>query len=167
MSDCPEAPGRGLDPVNLEQDVGMSSPLTGLLHHVKLWVPDLDRTVSSWGWLLAELGYQPFQRWPDGVSFRMGPTYLVFERSPDQASGPHERTRPGVNHLAFHAADRVQVDALATAAAEHGWSLLLFGPPPARGRTRARRRLPGGLRRLRSRDRRSSARLIPLELGCT
>jgi hypothetical protein len=36
----------------------------GTLHHVELWVPDLGRAAASWGWLLTELGYQPFQDWP-------------------------------------------------------------------------------------------------------
>jgi catechol 2,3-dioxygenase-like lactoylglutathione lyase family enzyme len=105
----------------------------GLLHHVELWVPDLDRSVASWGWLLGELGYEPFQRWPDGASFRLGPTYVVFERSPDQEPGPHLRTRPGLNHLAFHAADRAQVDALAAAAPGHGWSPLFAERYPHAG----------------------------------
>ncbi len=103
----------------------MASPsFAGSLHHVEVWVPHLDRAAASWGWLLGQLGYEPFQRWSDGISFRLGPTYLVFERSPAMADGPHERTRPGLNHLAFHAADRGQVDALVAAAPEHGWSLL-------------------------------------------
>jgi len=108
-------------------------PVAGLLHHVELWVPDLARTEASWGWLLGELGYEPFQRWADGVSFRLGPTYLVFERSPDQAPGPHERTRPGLNHLAFHAADRARVDTLAAAAPRHGWTPLYADRHPYAG----------------------------------
>src|SRR5882724_3504372 len=35
-----------------------SSFAAGLLHHVEMWVPDLDRTARSWGWLLGELGYE-------------------------------------------------------------------------------------------------------------
>jgi hypothetical protein len=44
----------------------------GMLHHVELWVPDLDRAVASWGWLLTALGYQPFQDWPGGRSGTAG-----------------------------------------------------------------------------------------------
>jgi catechol 2,3-dioxygenase-like lactoylglutathione lyase family enzyme len=108
-------------------------PAAGLLHHVELWVPDVERAVRSWGWLLGELGYEPFQRWPDGVSFRLGPTYVVFERSPALAPGPHKRTSAGLNHLAFHAADRAQVDALTAAAPGHGWSLLFADRHPHAG----------------------------------
>jgi hypothetical protein len=34
---------------------GTAAGTAGLLHHVELWVPDLDRAVASWGWLLTEL----------------------------------------------------------------------------------------------------------------
>ena len=61
----------------------MESAPDGMLHHVELWVPDLDRAVASWGWLLTALGYQPFQDWPGGRSWRAGPTYLVVEHSGD------------------------------------------------------------------------------------
>ncbi|MCL7456694.1 VOC family protein [Micromonospora echinofusca] len=53
----------------------------GTLHHVEVWVPDLAATVRGWEWLLGELGWAPFQAWPDGRSWRLGPTYLVVEES--------------------------------------------------------------------------------------
>ncbi|MGL5911763.1 MAG: VOC family protein, partial [Phycicoccus sp.] len=101
-----------------------SSPTPGTLHHVELWVPDLVRAVAEWGWLLSELGYEVFQEWADGRSWRLGDTYLVVEQSVDMLGGEHERARPGLNHLAFHAGDRAHVDALTTEAPEHGWTLL-------------------------------------------
>ncbi|MGA4990567.1 VOC family protein [Nonomuraea bangladeshensis] len=101
-----------------------TEPVTGSLHHVEIWVPDLDRATRSWGWLLTELGYEVFQEWPDGRSWRLGTTYVVLERSPALTAGSHDRLRPGLNHLAFHAGGRVEVDALAERAAAHGWTLL-------------------------------------------
>jgi catechol 2,3-dioxygenase-like lactoylglutathione lyase family enzyme len=96
----------------------------GTLHHVELWVPDLDRAVAEWGWLLEALGHAVHQDWPAGRSWRLGPTYLVVERSPDLDGVAHERRRPGLNHLAFHAGDRAAVDALSADAATHGWRAL-------------------------------------------
>jgi hypothetical protein len=52
------------------------------LHHVELWVPDLTRARQQWGWLLGELGYEQFQDWEHGRSWRLGGTYLVVEQSP-------------------------------------------------------------------------------------
>ena len=83
--------------------------------------------------VVGELGYQPFQRWEHGISFRCGSTYLVFEHSPDQSPGPYQRKRAGLNHLAFHAADRDQVDAIVAAAPGHGWSLLFADRHPHAG----------------------------------
>lgn len=103
-----------------------SASATGSLHHVELWVPDLERAARQWGWLLTELGYQPLQNWPDGCSWALGATYLVIERSTELTAELHERCRPGLNHLAFHAGSRAQVDHLVQAGQAHGWSPL-FG----------------------------------------
>lgn len=112
----------------------MSQPdMRGALHHVELWVPDLDRAKSQWGWLLSELGYRQFQDWPDGRSWRFGATYLVIEQSPDMSAAEHDRLRPGLNHLAFHAGDRQEVDALTASAPAQGWTLLFADKHPYAG----------------------------------
>ena len=110
----------------------MSDP--GVLHHVELWVPDLARAEAEWGWLLGELGYRPEgQDWPAGRSWHLGATYIVVEQSPDLAAERHERRRPGLNHLAFHAGDRHRVDVLTAAAPSHGWQLLFADRHPHAG----------------------------------
>jgi catechol 2,3-dioxygenase-like lactoylglutathione lyase family enzyme len=104
-----------------------------VLHHVELWVPDLGRAVRSWGWLLGELGWTPFQEWAAGRSWRSGGTYLVLEQSPALTADRHERCRPGLNHLAFHVDGRDRVDAIVDAAPAHGWSLLFAERHPYAG----------------------------------
>ncbi len=111
----------------------MEHAATGTLHHVELWVPDLHRAVASWGWLLGELGYQPYQQWPDGMSWRSGATYIVVEQSPARTAFRHDRCRPGLNHLAFHVADSVRVEELVTEAPMHGWRLLFADRHPYAG----------------------------------
>ena len=98
--------------------------MTGGLHHVELWVPDLAAATGSWGWLLGELGWQPYQDWPAGRSWRLGGTYLVLEQSPALSGGVHDRLAPGLNHLAFTAGPAAAVDRLVAEAPGHGWSLL-------------------------------------------
>jgi catechol 2,3-dioxygenase-like lactoylglutathione lyase family enzyme len=110
-----------------------AEPVTGTLHHVEVWVPDLGRAVDSWGWLLGRLGYREYQHWPAGRSWRLGGTYLVVEQSPDLAPGGHDRRRAGLNHLAFHLADRGLVDALVAEAPGHGWGLLFADRHPHAG----------------------------------
>jgi len=105
----------------------------GLLHHVELWVPDLGRAIDSIGWLLTALGYEPYQDWPDGRSWRLADTYVVVEQSPALTATDHERCRPGLNHLAFHAGDVAQLDRLVAEAANHGWTLMFADCHPHAG----------------------------------
>lgn len=105
----------------------------GPLHHVELWVPDLGRAISSIGWLLEALGYQTFQDWDDGRSWRFGETYIVVEQSPALTSGTHDRQRPGLNHLAFHSGPRGDTDRLVADAVAHGWTLLFPDDHPHAG----------------------------------
>ncbi|MGG5173203.1 VOC family protein [Pseudarthrobacter sp. J1738] len=111
----------------------MTELSVGALHHVELWVPNFARAEEEWGWLLTKLGYQEFQNWPKGRSWRLGPTYLVLEESPDLSGIAHERTLPGLNHLAFHAGTAAQVDALAAEALEHGWAAMFADKYPYAG----------------------------------
>jgi RimJ/RimL family protein N-acetyltransferase/catechol 2,3-dioxygenase-like lactoylglutathione lyase family enzyme len=106
--------------------------ITGRLHHVEVWVPDLDAAEHSWGWLLTELGWTEHQRWEHGVSWRRGGTYVVFEASPAR-TGDHDRLRPGLNHLAVHAGSPDRVDELVKAAPDHGWRLLFADRHPHAG----------------------------------
>ena len=105
----------------------------GRLHHVELWVPDLARALRSWSWMLTELGYQQYQDWPAGRSWRLGETYIVIEQSPALAADTHDRLRPGLNHLAFHAGTPARVAVLAEGAASHGWQLLFADRHPFAG----------------------------------
>ncbi|GLZ79851.1 hypothetical protein Afil01_46580 [Actinorhabdospora filicis] len=105
----------------------------GGFHHVELWVPDLRRARESWGWLLGELGWEPFQDWKSGVSWRHGEAYLVMERSTDMTDCGHNRLRPGLNHLAFHAEDTDTVDRLTENAPKYGWELLYADRHPFAG----------------------------------
>jgi catechol 2,3-dioxygenase-like lactoylglutathione lyase family enzyme len=107
--------------------------LAGMIHHVELWVPDLDRAVVSWGWLLGALGYRLYQDWPGGRSWGSGNSYIVVEQSPARTASRHDRLRPGLNHLAFFAADRAHVDALVAEALLHGWKLMFSDKHPYAG----------------------------------
>jgi catechol 2,3-dioxygenase-like lactoylglutathione lyase family enzyme len=115
------------------EDGPAAVPVPGSLHHVELWVPDLARAREQWGWLFGELGYEICQEWPDGLSWRLGTCYLVAEQSPALTADRHDRLRPGLNHLAFHAGTRQRVDALAGRAGGHGWSAMFADRYPHAG----------------------------------
>lgn len=94
---------------------------------------DLDRSVASLGWLLEALGYEVFQSWEAGRSWRLGPTYLVVEQSPALTADRHDRCASGLNHLAFHVANDAAVERLAAESADHGWTLMFGDRHPFAG----------------------------------
>jgi catechol 2,3-dioxygenase-like lactoylglutathione lyase family enzyme len=113
--------------------VAADVPTAGMLHHVEIWVPDLNRAISQWGWLLEELGYTLFQNWEDGRSWRLGHTYIVFEQSHALTCDRHDRCAPGLNHLAFHVQDNHAVDTLVEQASRNGWTLMFPEEHPHAG----------------------------------
>lgn len=106
------------------------------LHHVELWTHDLAASEPSWHWLLTRLGWAPERvdgwelgriwRWADG-------TYIVLEQSEDVVGSRHERTAPGLNHLALTCASRDVLDRLRAEAAEHGWTEMFADRYPHAG----------------------------------
>lgn len=68
-----------------------------------------------------------------GRSWARGGTYLVLEAGPDRRPSPHDRLRPGLNHLAFVAGTRADLDALVEDAPGHGWSLMFADRHPFAG----------------------------------
>ena len=106
-----------------------------MLHHVTLWVPDLERARESWSWLLGVLGYAAdasvdsvvVLRHPEG-------TAVALEQSSDMVPGMlYSRMRPGVNHMAFVVPPTSSLDAIVASAADHGWSALPTDRHPLAG----------------------------------
>ncbi|MDF1800933.1 MAG: VOC family protein [Planctomycetota bacterium] len=95
------------------------------MHHVEIYVSDLERSIAFWTPFLEQLGYAP-DRWSGGINYRRkGQTYLCFLPAPAEhlADGYH-RKRVGLNHLAFTGESREQVDQLAAWAKAAGHPLL-------------------------------------------
>jgi catechol 2,3-dioxygenase-like lactoylglutathione lyase family enzyme len=105
----------------------------GAVHHIDLWVPSLDRAIQSYGWVLEALGYAEFQRWDSGRSWQRGGTYVAVEESTALVGREHDRLRPGVNHLAFHAGSVEHLDRLVEEAPRHGWQLMFEDRHPHAG----------------------------------
>lgn len=83
----------------------------GFLHHIELYVSNLKRSIDFWGWFLDEMGYEPFQEWESGRSWRLGEMYMVFVQAETRFLDiPYHWGRVALIHLAFHAASRQQVD---------------------------------------------------------
>ncbi len=104
----------------------------GTLHHLELYVRDLEVAHTFWGWLLDQLGYEPHQEWDEGCSYRRGDTYLALVEAPAGARGLHRRDA-GVNHVAFHAGTRAEVDRLSQGLVARGGRLLYADRHPYAG----------------------------------
>ena len=96
----------------------------GAVHHLELYASGLDTSLPFWDWLLGELGYEPKNDWDGGRSWINGPTYVVLVDA--DAAGKFDRNAPGLNHVAFHAASREQVDDLSAAIRERDDASLLY-----------------------------------------
>ena len=106
-----------------------------MLHHLTLWVPELDRAEASWCWLLGRLGYERVAAIDNVVLLRHpdGPT-IALEQSSDMVPGMlYSRMRPGLNHLAFLVPAGAVLADIVSGAAEHGWTTLPTDGHPIAG----------------------------------
>ncbi|MCH7761468.1 VOC family protein [candidate division TA06 bacterium] len=106
----------------------------GQLHHIEIYVSDLRKSIKFWGWFLELLGYSKYQEWESGESWILENTYIVFVQTPKKYLDiPYHRCRPGLNHLAFHADSRQQVDKITEKLRYKGITILYPGKHPYAG----------------------------------
>ena len=83
-----------------------------MLHHVELYVRDVERSRAFWTPFMALLGYAE-DRWSQGVNYRLGeadPYVSLVQVPPEHLGEGYHRRRVGLNHLAFRARSRAHVD---------------------------------------------------------
>jgi len=108
--------------------------MKGQLHHVEMYVQNLEKSKKFWGWLLKELGYQEYQSWEEGVSYIFEDTYLVFVQAEKRFMDvPYHRCRPGLNHLAFSGGSKEFVDEITLRLKQTGTPILYPGKHPYAG----------------------------------
>lgn len=82
-----------------------------MLHHVEINISDLQQSRQFYDYILPVMGYKLYQEWPKGFSYIFGDTYIVFVQTEEKhMESPYHRGQVGLNHLAFHAGSRKQVD---------------------------------------------------------
>ncbi|EOS58468.1 VOC family protein [Paenibacillus barengoltzii] len=105
-----------------------------MIHHVEINVSDLQTSRAFWDWIFQELGYSVYQDWDQGVSWRSGATYLVFvQTEANYLDIPYHRKRVGLNHLAFQANSKEQVDRMTKHLEERGVPILYKDRHPYAG----------------------------------
>lgn len=106
-----------------------------MLHHIELYVSDLERSIAFWTPFMHLLGYEP-DRWSGGMNYQRSPeeTYLcLLPADPEHVAAGYHRKRIGLNHLAFRAASRAQVDQIANWVKASGYTLLYEDRHPYAG----------------------------------
>jgi catechol 2,3-dioxygenase-like lactoylglutathione lyase family enzyme len=106
-----------------------------VLHHVELYVSDLERSVRFWTPFMALLGYaaEPFS---GGMTYARGeaePYVTLVPVAPEHVAAGYHRKRVGLNHLAFLAESREQVDEVAAWVKAEGYVLLYQDRHPFAG----------------------------------
>ena len=108
--------------------------MKGIIHHIEINVSNLKRARTFWEWLLLELGYQLFQEWDLGFSFKLNDTYLVFVQTEKMyVKNNYHRKNTGLNHIAFHADNKKAVDDLTNKLKEKGIKILYENAHPFAG----------------------------------
>lgn len=101
------------------------SKKSGLVHHIEIYVSNLNKSTVFWQTFLLSLGYSKYQEWPEGISWKLEFTYIVFVQTKQKYLDiPYHRCRTGLNHLAFHAISKEQVDEIAKLLTYKGITLL-------------------------------------------
>ena len=101
------------------------SKKSGLVHHIEIYVSNLKKSTVFWQTFLLSLGYSKYQEWPEGISWKLEFTYIVFVQTKQKYLDiPYHRCRTGLNHLAFHAISKEQFDEIAKLLTYKGITLL-------------------------------------------
>jgi len=106
----------------------------GVIHHIEIYVSDLEKSLTFWGWLLEELGYEAYQEWEQGKSYKLDSSYLVFVQTEEEYLHiPYHRKGIGLNHLAFYGESREYVDSLTKQLRKKGINILYEDRHPYAG----------------------------------
>lgn len=113
--------------IQITEEVLLDEPLSssGKIHHVEIYCSDLNKSSEFWGWFLQELGYKQYQKWDQGISFKLADSYIVFVQAEAKyLDTKYHRCKPGLNHLAFHASSQKHIDQLTEKLKKKGVSIL-------------------------------------------
>ncbi len=97
-----------------------------MLHHVELYVRDVERSRAFWTPFMTLLGHAE-DRWAHGVNYRLSARdpYVSLVQAPvEHREAGYHRQRVGLNHLAFRATSRAHVDEVRAWAQRSGHPML-------------------------------------------
>lgn len=81
------------------------------MHHIEIYVSDLNKSRLFYSWLLSNLGFELFQEWDLGFSYQKDGFYIVFVQAKEKyIKNGYNRCNIGLNHLAFRCSSKEEVD---------------------------------------------------------
>ncbi|MTB64250.1 hypothetical protein GGG87_04425 [Streptococcus sp. zg-86] len=105
-----------------------------MLHHIEINVSNLAISRVFYAKLFADLGYELYQEWEEGFSYRDKDSYLVFVQTKEDYKEPsYHRKRTSLNHLAFTLSTKEKVDSLHNRLRSEGVTLLYEENSPYAG----------------------------------
>lgn len=105
-----------------------------MIHHIEIYVSDLNRSIDFWDWFLKDLNYHVFQKWEKGISWKFENTYIVFVQAEEKyLEAGYHRSRVGLNHIAFHARSNEHVDEMTAMLRGRGIPILYEDKHPYAG----------------------------------
>lgn len=109
--------------------------MNGTIHHIEIYVSDLNKTKLFWEWLLTKkFSYKVFQKWDSGISFIFGDTYIVFVQTENNyLDNSYNRKNTGLNHIAFSCTSREFIDTLTKELKEKNINILYEDKHPYAG----------------------------------
>lgn len=108
--------------------------MNGSLHHIEIYVEDIQKSRAFYEWLLNKLGYKLYQEWDLGFSFKLGETYIVFVEVEEKYKDyGYHRKRIGLNHLAFNVETKAMVDEITNDLINQDIGILYAGRHPFAG----------------------------------
>ncbi|MBK0348410.1 VOC family protein [Aerococcaceae bacterium zg-ZJ1578] len=95
------------------------------MHHIELYVSNLNKTREFYSWLLIRLGFELFQDWEQGFSYKKGGFYIVFVQTKDKyITNGYNRCNIGLNHLAFSCPNKNKINEIREQLLQRGAILL-------------------------------------------
>ena len=81
------------------------------MHHIEIYVSDLDKSKEFYSWILGILGFELFQEWEAGFSYKKDGFYIVFVQTKEKyLNRGYNRCNIGLNHLAFRCQSKNEID---------------------------------------------------------
>ena len=105
-----------------------------MLHHVEIYVSDLEKSIAFWTPFMKLLDYED-ARWSGGITYmKKDHAYFCFlPASSQHLDAGYHRKRIGLNHLAFQGTSKAHVDQIANWVRNNGYTLLYQAKYPNAG----------------------------------